>query len=293
MTVSLVGVLLVIGSAAAYSVLDLARKVLVVRIPTAALLFYLSIGQLPFFAAWMVLAGSGAVGSGYFLPAAVSVILNIAANLLFMEAVRLSPLSLTVPFLALTPVFTTLLGIPLLGEVPGALQWAGVAVVVVGAFQLNLGSAVGGSPRAAWRAFLSEPGSLLMVLVSLCWSLAMPLDKLALVHADVATHGFVLNAGVAGGVLGFLILRRQTADLRTVSRGWVLLAAGVLVSVIGLALLLLSLAHLWVAVAETLRRGFGSISALILGRWMFHEPITTAKVIGVVLMSIGVALILL
>ncbi len=293
MTVSFVGVLLVIGSAAAYSGLDLARKILVARIPATALLFYLSIGQLPFFAAWMGVIGSGAVGTGYFLPAAGSVILNTAANLLFMEAVRLSPLSLTVPFLALTPVFTTLLGIPLLGEVPGFLQWAGVAIVVIGALQLNLGSARSAAPRAAWRAFLSEPGSLLMVIVSLCWSLAMPLDKLALVHADVATHGFVLNAGVAVGVLAFMILRREMAGLWTVSRAWMLVAAAVLVSVIGLGLLLLSLAHLWVAVAETLRRGFGSISALILGRWMFHEPITAAKVIGIVLMSAGVALILL
>jgi drug/metabolite transporter (DMT)-like permease len=293
MTVSLVGALLVLGSAAAYSGLDLTRKLLVRRMPPAALLFYLSIGQLPFFLAWMALTGSGRVSEGYFLPAAISVILNIAANLLFMEAVRVSPLSLTVPFLALTPVFTTLLGIPLLGETPGAVQWTGVAIVVVGALQLNLGAASALTPRGAWRAFLSEPGSLMMVFVSLCWSLAMPLDKLALGHADVAIHGVVLNAGVAGGVLAFIVLRRQWRDLRTVERGPGLLVVAILVSVLGLALLLLSLGFLWVAVVETLRRAIGSIAALVVGRWVFGEQITVPKLLGVGLMSIGVALILL
>ena len=133
----------------------------------------------------------------------------------------------------------------------------------------------------------------MMVLVALCWSLAMPLDKLALGHADVATHGFVLNAGVAGGVLGFLVLTRRLADLRTAKRGWGLLLVSIVISVLGLALLLMSLAYLWVAVAETVRRAVGSIAALAIGRWVFHEPITTPKVLGIVLMSLGVALILL
>ena len=292
-TVSALGVALVLGSAAAYSGMDLTRKVLVTRIPGAALLFYLSLGQLPFFFAWMIQADSAGVAAGYFVPAALSVVLNIAANLLFMEAVKQSPLSLTVPFLALTPVFTTVLGVPLLGEIPGPLKWVGVAVVVVGAFQLNLGGTEGSGPRSALRALTDERGSVLMVLVALCWSLAMPLDKLALGHADVATHGFVLNAGVAGGVLGFLVLTRRGADLRTVKRGWGLLLISIVISVLGLALLLMSLAYLWVAVAETIRRAVGSIAALAIGRWFFHEPITTPKILGVVLMSLGVALILL
>ena len=62
---------------------------------------------------------------------------------------------------------------------------------------------------------------------------------------------------------------------------------------LGLGLLLMSLAYLWVAVAETVRRAVGSVAALVLGRWIFHEPITLAKVVGVALMSVGVALILL
>ncbi|MBT8208092.1 MAG: DMT family transporter [Acidimicrobiia bacterium] len=292
MTVSFVGVLLVVGSALAYSTLDLVRKLLVARISGATLLVYLSIGQLPFFAGWMMLAGSGAVDRGYALPAAASIVLNIAANLLFMEAVRLSPLSLTIPFLALTPVFTTLLGVPLLGEVPRPVQWVGIAVVVLGAFRLNAGRGPGDG-RWGWGSLVAERGSLLMVFVALSWSLAMPLDKIALGLADAPTHGLVLNAGVGVGLFAVLLVRGRVSEVRALGQSLGLMAVAVSVSVFGLAFLLMALGYLWVAVAETLRRAIGSIAALLLGRLIFEEPITSAKVAGVALMTLGVAMILL
>jgi drug/metabolite transporter (DMT)-like permease len=249
MTISLLGVSLVVGSSIAYSALDLLRKVLVVRIRAVPLLFYLSVGQVPFFLAWLLREGEVSVAPGYYLPGLASVVLNIFANLAFMEAVRLSPLSMTVPFLSLAPVFT--------------------------------------------NALVREKGSVLMVLVALLWSLAMPLDKVALGNSSPAFHGAVLNAGVGAGMFVALAMRRQLSDLRTVSRGWLLVLIAVLVSVAGLAFLLVALGYLWVAVAETLRRAIGSLLALILGRLAFGERLTRAKVLAVTMMAIGVALILL
>lgn len=292
MTVSALGLLLVVGSALAYSGLDLVRKLLVGAIGAVPLLFYLSVGQLPFFAGWALVAEAGPIGSTYYLPAAVSVALNIVANLAFLEAVRISPLSLTVPFLSLSPAFASLLGVPLLGERPSPLEWMGVLVVVYGALLLN-------SPRGRerglgvlWRAFVSERGSLLMVVVALCWSLAMPLDKIALSAAHASVHGLVLNGGVALGMLAVLVGQRRTASLRNVRRGVALTAVGIVVSVLGLALFLLALSELWVALAETLRRAIGSTAALLVGRHFFGESLTVGKVAAVALMSLGVALIL-
>jgi multidrug transporter EmrE-like cation transporter len=90
-----------------------------------------------------------------------------------------------------------------------------------------------------------------------------------------------------------LAMRRQLSDLRTVTRGWLLVLVAILVSVAGLAFLLVALGYLWVAVAETWRRAIGSLLALILGRLAFGERLTRAKVLAVTMMVIGVALILL
>ena len=58
--------------------------------------------------------------------------------MLFLEALRRSPISRTVPFLALGVAFAALAGYLVLGEVLAARQWAGIILVVIGALSLNL-----------------------------------------------------------------------------------------------------------------------------------------------------------
>jgi uncharacterized membrane protein len=276
-------------SSLAYSALDLLRKLLVEGMRPMPLLFFLSVGQVPAFFAWLAFAPTG-IGLGYVLPATGSVVLNIVANLLFLEAVRLSPLSLTVPFLALTPVFTAAIAVPMLGEVPSTLQVGGILLVVVGAMRLNLARGATGTPAALWQAFRSERGSVLMALVALLWSVASPLDKLAMEHANVPLHGLVLNAGVGVGVLAVMLARRQGGELRMSRAQSMPMLLAVLASVLGLAFLLLAIAATWVGLVETLKRAVGSALALVIGYRVFKEPVTGNMVLGIVLMALGVAL---
>jgi drug/metabolite transporter (DMT)-like permease len=276
-------------SSLAYSGLDLFRKLLVEGMRPMPLLFFLSIGQVPPFLAWLAFEPTG-VGCGYALPATGSVVLNIVANLLFLEAVRLSPLSLTVPFLALTPVFTAAIAVPMLGEVPTGLQVGGILLVVAGALRINLARGASGTPAALWRAFRSERGSVLMALVALLWSVASPLDKLAMEHASVPFHGLVLNAGVGVGVLLVMLGRRQGAEVRLSRAQAMPMLLAILASVLGLAFLLLAIAATWVGLVETLKRALGSALALVIGYRVFKEPVTGNMVLGIVLMALGVAL---
>jgi drug/metabolite transporter (DMT)-like permease len=281
-----------VGSGLAYSFVDVIRKVLLDEIRAVPLLFRLSAGPVPVFVLWWLVAGGQGFGAGYLAPALGSVALNIVSNLLFLESVRLSPLSLTIPFLSLTPVFTALLAIPMLGEVPTALQFTGIGITVVGAFLLNMGGA-GLSPRAAWTAFTREKGSVLMAIVALVWSFATPLDKLAMASASPAFHGLVLNVGVALGMLAMLLAqgRLREVAIPVGTRGRTFWA--VILSFLGLALLLLSITRVWVSIADTIKRAINSGLALGLGKVVFGEAITPHKVVAVVLMTIGVVLILL
>jgi uncharacterized membrane protein len=277
-------------SSLAYSALDLLRKLLVERMQPLPLLFFLSIGQLPAFLVWSTFEPMR-IGWGYVLPAGVSVVLNIVANILFLEAVRLSPLSLTVPFLSLTPVFTAALAAPMLGEVPTSRQVAGILLVVIGALRLNLSRGTAATPRALWHAFRNERGSVLMTFVALLWSVASPLDKLAMGHASIPLHGFVLNAGVGIGVLVVLVGRGRADELKWSQSGGGPMVLAILASVVGLAFLLLAIATSWVGLVETLKRAIGSVLALILGYRVFAEPMTSNKLLGVLLMMAGVGLV--
>jgi drug/metabolite transporter (DMT)-like permease len=285
---------LVAAASLGWAAVDTLRKALVREIPPVPLLFLLTaVATLPFLV-WAALDGSpwGALGHrAYLIPAVASVVLNIGANLAFLQALRVSPLSVVVPLLSLTPVFATLLAVPLLGERLGPAGLAGVALVVAGALWLNAPRP--GAPRSAGRGFFREPGIPLMAFTALAWSLTLPLDKLAAQEAGAPLHGAMLNAGVALGLLAVLLARRELASIGAVRRvpGLFLLAVGV--SALALALQLLALRFVLVAWVETVKRCVGNLSAVLLGRALFGEPITWRKLLAVAVMAAGVALLFL
>jgi drug/metabolite transporter (DMT)-like permease len=285
MAIPLGALLLVAGSSLAWSAHDVTRKFLVGRIRPVPLAFLLTVAAAPLFAIWTAVDGTPSIQPGYALPAVSSVLLNIAANLMFFVALRSSALSVTIPLLSLTPVFTALLGIPMLGEVPTPLQGLGIVLVVAGAFALNLPE-----ERPYWRW---ERGAALMTAVALLWSLTVPLDKMAMARASAPLHATVLCGGVAAGVLAVLVWQRrlgELAELRHVRRVFVL---ALVTSILALGLQLLAMQQVWVGLVETLKRGLGNVSAVIFGRAVFGEPVTLRKLLAVGLMAAGVALILI
>jgi drug/metabolite transporter (DMT)-like permease len=291
MSVSLLAAVLTIGCAIGFSLADLLRKLLAERARPLPLLVAMSLGMAPFFLAWWVWQGGGAPTAGYWLPGMGSALLNLVANLAFLEAVRIAPLSLTIPVLSLTPVFTTLLAIPMLGEVPAARQLAGVALVVAGVMWLNLGGTEGVAPGNLLRSLLRRRGSQLMVVTALFWSLAMPLDKLAMAASGPSFHGLALNLGVAAGALLVLAGRGRLSDLPRLGGRWRLLALLVLVGAVALVLILLAITQTWIGFIETMKRGLGSFMAVVWGRLVFGEPVTGRKLVAVAVIAAGVGLI--
>jgi len=258
------------------------------------LLFLMTGFSGPIFFFWALTAsppGSWVADSAYWLPAAVSVALNVAANLMYFRAVTVSPFSQMVPLLSLTPMFTALAAIPLVGEYPTPRQWAGIGAATLGAVVLQSG--VGGSLRQLWKSFLAEPGAPLMTGVAVLWAVASALDKAAIRHAEGLFHGLVLNWGVAAVLLFLLLARKETKLLRGLPGiAWPLaLALAVGVTALGLQL---RAYVLWpVGIVETVKRGIGCLLALLVGRVFFGEAVTDRKLLATLLMVAGVALILL
>ena len=292
MSTSLGALLLVLVASFVWSGVDTSRKVLASRVQPIPLLFAQTFAAAPLFAIWLVVDGMPAILPGYLLPAVTSVALNIVANLAFLAALQISPLSVTIPLLSLTPVFTTLLAIPLLGERPTLLQGLGILLVVAGAFGLNLAAEDGLSFSSLWRSWVREKGALWMVVVAFLWSLTVPLDKLALECSSGPFHGLVLNGGVALGMLIALLWTRRLPELADVRRVRGTFILSVLLSALALALQLKAIQIVWVGLVETLKRGIGNVNAVLLGRLLFAEPITLRRLSAVLLMGIGVALIL-
>jgi drug/metabolite transporter (DMT)-like permease len=273
-----------LGAAVGWSLYDLFRRFLAGRTSAWTLVVWLTVPALPLIAAWGALGEGWRVERGYLAPAAASVALNLVANFLYFRAFQISGLSVTLPMLALTPVFSSILGALVLGEPLAPRAEGGIACVVAGAFLL----ATGGG-RLAARV---ERGSLLMGLVALCWSATLLLDKLALAHASTPLHALVLNGGVAAGAWAVLAARGRTEELGGVRGSSGLLALAVLAGVGALVVQLIAIQSVAIGLVESLKRGVGGLLAVLWGRWCFGEPVTGGKVVAVGLLVAGVALIL-
>jgi len=279
--------LLVVACSLGWAGFDLLRKLLVREVPPVALVFLLTVGSAPLFLAWAVAQGPRLPGPGYWVPALGSVVLNIVANLLFLGAMRVAPISVTIPLLSLTPVFATLLAIPLLGERPLPRHAVGILLVVAGAIALHWRS---GGPADEERGSLK--GALMVAFTAFLWSLTIPLDKLSVERGNAPFHGIVLTAGVAVGVLAVLIFQGGLRDLGAVRRVPGIYGLALVVSSLALALQLLALPQVFVGTVETLKRGIGNFAALVSGRVFFQEAVTPRKIVAVAVMAVGVGLIL-
>ena len=283
------GLALGVASALCWAGLDVVRKALAGKASPTALAMFLLLGQVPFLGTWAALDGTWVGDTQYWTPAVASMTMNALANVLFMRSVQLSPLSRTVPFLSLTPVFSALAAIPLLGEVPGLTHWAGILLVVVGALVLN--SDLGDS---WWKSVTHEKGAPFMIAVAVLWAFSTALDKRALPHASPASHAFLLSAGSATILGTWMLAKGKPGELRQVFEAPKGLLLGLVAfAVAALALQMTALQWLWVAVIETLKRAFGVFGSVVFGRLFFEEPITSRKLAAVVLMVAGTGILAL
>lgn len=288
---STLAILLILGAAIGYSVMDLLRKLLTQHMSTLAVLFWMTLGAAPLFAVWAWRDGPPTLTGNYALVALASIVLQVLANLAMIEALRRSPLSVTIPFLSLTPVFTALFSALVLGELPTLRQNLGILVVVAGVWWLARVSTADGKPQPILQAVRSEPGVPLMISVALMWSLAGPLDKLAMGTVPLSFHALILNAGIAVITLIVLIGRRRGREaLHPGKAGWLVLAMA-LAGALALSFQLAAMQETLVALVETLKRGVNTGLALVLGAMVFGERITPAKILACLLMVVGVALI--
>jgi multidrug transporter EmrE-like cation transporter len=295
MSIPFTAFLLVVFSSLGWSGFDLLRKLLVRQVAPVALLLLLTLGAVPLFAAWVWIDGVAAPAPGYLAPALSSVLLNVVANLLLLHGMRLAPISVAIPLLSLTPVFTTLLAIPLLGEWPSAAGVAGILLVIAGAIWLNwprrsadpAGEAPsGGDPRRGLT------GAVMVATTALLWSLTPSLDKLAVERAGAPLHSLVLTGGVALAVFAVLAFQGGLGELGGARRIPGLLVLALVVSSAALGLQLLAMPKVFVGTIETLKRGIGSCMALVSGRLFFREVVTPSKILAVALMAAGVGMIL-
>lgn len=218
--------------------------------------------------------------------------LELGAMLIYMRAIRDHPLSLTLPYLAFTPVFVILTGFLLLGERVSPQGAGGILLVVAGAWLLNVRHA---SPRAwrTWslplRAILWEPGSRMMLAVAFLYSLTSAMGKGAMQYMAPEHFGAFYFVLLGTAAVALFAGPRPRLLLSIWRRTWPALA------VAGLSALMvythfLALQQVEVAYMIAVKRT-SLLFGILYGAWIFKETGLGAHALAGALMLGGVFLI--
>jgi drug/metabolite transporter (DMT)-like permease len=154
-----------------------------------------SIYSLPFLVVYVFIIPIPQLDTVFWWVASVLIPLDTFAFYLYMKAIKLSPLSLSIPFLSFTPVFMLLTGFIVLGEVPNSWGIMGIGFVVAGGYLLNVTQVKYGY-FAPFRVILREPGSVLMLVVAFIYSFLAVLGKKAIQHSSPLFFGFFYLAAL-------------------------------------------------------------------------------------------------
>ena len=218
---------------------------------------------------------------------------EISAYLLYLRAIRIAPLSLTVPFLALTPVFTIVTSLIFLGEHVSFVGGVGIFTVAAGAYLLHLET----TSQGWWAPFFSlfrERGSRFMIFAAFLYSITSNFGKRLIQLSDPFAFAFIYQL-MNAVVLWFLTSWGKWGDSslgREIISQWriyvalgTVMAFAVLAHCIGISKVPVSY---FIAIKRT-----SIMVGVISGGVLFQEKKIGQRLVATMLMVFGVALIAL
>jgi drug/metabolite transporter (DMT)-like permease len=242
---------------------------------------------------WLLAQPLPAFPVAFWLWMAVLLPAEIVAMLLYQRAIRDHPLALTLPYLAFTPALVALIGWVVLGEKVSATGLAGILLIVLGGWLLNIqrntGNGFWQQALAPLGAIWQNPGSRQMLGVATIYAFTAVGGKRAMGYATPETFG-ALYFALLGLVTLLLFGLARPARLRVASeRPVAVLGIGLLMAVMVvthfLAIAMVEAAYM-IAVKRT-----SLLFGILYGALLFREANLGRNLVAGVLMVAGVAMI--
>lgn len=220
--------------------------------------------------------------------------LEILSIVLYIKALRLSPLSLTLPFLALTPIFLIFVSYLILGEKVSLWGGAGIFLIAAGSYTLNIHRIKEGISEPL-KAITKEKGSILMIGVAFIYSITSSLGKMAIEHSSPLFFGITYFTALTLFFTPIALYkgrRVKNVDNINVLKGGAALSVllpGIFYSImVASHMVAISLAK--VAYVISVKR-ISLIIGVIYGYLLFREKNIRDRLIGAMLMFIGFVMV--
>lgn len=216
--------------------------------------------------------------------------LEIAALILYTKALKVSPLSLTMPFLALTPLFLIIMAYVIVGESVSIYGGIGIMLVALGSYTLNLHK-MKYSLLEPVKAIFREKGSVMIILVAFIFSITASLGKIAIDHSSPFFFGsfyFILITILFTPIAmvknrgGLKISKKDILPLSSIGVTFALMIIFHM-----LAMSLVNVAYM-ISIKRT-----SLLFSILYGHLLFREEKIAEKALGAIIMLLGFVLIVI
>ena len=225
----------------------------------------------------------------YYIPL---ITLGLLAFYLFLKVLKNSEISLTIPLLSFTPLFSSLYAFLILNETLSHMNYIGILIIVLGSLLLYSKTFSLKDIFASPIALYKNHNAKLMLLVALIWSLTPVLDKKCLQYTDVYLHGYFQSIGWLI-IIPYFFLNKKISLSNLANRNTKHLIAGIAIigSVVSLTQLI-ALTYNMVPILESFKRSIGIILSLVFGYYFFKEKVNFKKTISVTIIVSGLYLLI-
>lgn len=246
--------------------------------------------SLPVLAASLMFIEIPPLNKTFWTATLIALPFETVAIILYTKALKVSPISLTMPFLALTPLFLILVSYFILGEKVSVSGGIGIFLIASGSYTLNIHKARQ-SLLGPVKAVLREKGSVMMIGVALIFSVTSSLGKMAIMNSSPVFFGsfyFILLTVLFTPIA----LSKNKSRLKITRKDIGPLA------VIGITYSMMILFHMRamsmtnVAYMISVKRT-SLLFSILYGHLLFKEEKITEKAVGGIIMFAGFLLVVL
>lgn len=216
--------------------------------------------------------------------------LGTITTLLYMKAIRYSDLSVIAPMITFTPLFLLITSPLIVGEFPNFIGLVGVCLIVAGSYLLNIKERNNGY-LAPLRKLLKERGPKLMLIVAFIWSITSNFDKIG-VQKSSPVFWVIAEEIFLTVVLTPIMLYKSQKDLNQIRTGLKALIPIGFFSALTLVFQMNAIKLAPVAYVISVKR-ISTIMSVLFGWFIFREKGIQERLIGAVVMVIGVLFIAL
>ena len=270
---------------------DLSRKITLKKISPFTLLIIFSFVQLIIFSIWINFENYQINFVPYIFPGLLLIVISIISAFLFLKALSISELGLSIPLLSFSPLFSTILSSIILDENLQKLQYFGIGLIIFGTIILYSRSFSIPDIFKSLTYIVKNKGARYMILVSLIWSLTPILDKICFKYSSMNIHGFIQSFGI---LIVLIMINRESFfdDLQSIKGSFFIICITMLVGTIATIFQFFAISLTFVSIMESIKRSVGQVLSVIFGTIYFNERITYQKILGVIILSLGVFVIL-